>query len=113
MAEGAKDSVLDILDPAVDFEFARDNDAARRESKVFWKGVEAGDKRRNDGYSDGMDGLFFVEVGGEGIVESDVGDSGKEAAVQSRWVAEEAGVGVDGENGGDDLRKEKGEKRCV
>ncbi len=55
---------------------------------------------------------FFIEfdVGNEGIEEEDVRDSRGETTMEAGVIAPDAGVGIDGENGGDDLRKEKEEE---
>lgn len=94
LAESAKNSGLDVLDPAVDIEVAGDGEAADRDAEVFGEGVEAGEEAAHEDSCEGFFGGTAVEVADISVVEQEVADGGKEAAVEAGVVTKEAGVGV-------------------
>ena len=89
---------MDILNPDVFVDTEVFKDSVKRNNGG---GGENGSKQIFNGLG------FVLEVSDEGIVEGDVGNGGHQAAVEAGVVTPETGVGVDGDDGRDDLGSEE------
>ena len=94
LAESGENAVLDVLHPDIFVD-----------TQTFEDGIKRNQSGRGENGGDEMsDGLGLVgEMGDEGVVKDDIGNRGHEATVETRIITPKTGMGVDGNDGGNNL----------